>query len=69
MFGEEIIEDETFVQLARQSDAVIRGDLRTLEIDLQRGVEEESKRLLVYRPPREGLERVHSPMNRGVQRL
>ena len=37
--GDEFTEAQTFVQLTNQNQAAVGGDSRTLEIDLQRGVE------------------------------
>ena len=48
MLHDEITEAQTFVQLAHQDQATVGSDARTLEIDLQRGVEGELKRLILY---------------------
>jgi len=48
VLGDEITEAQTFVQLAHQNQATIRGDARSLEIDLQRSVEQELEWLILW---------------------
>jgi hypothetical protein len=48
VLGDEITEAQTFVQLTNQNQATIGGDPRSLEIDLQRSVERELKRPVLF---------------------
>ena len=45
MLSDQFSEPESLVEFAHQDQAAIGGDARTLEIDLERGVERELKRL------------------------
>jgi hypothetical protein len=45
---DEFTEAQAFVQLTHQNQTTIRGDPRSLEIDLQRGVERELKWLVLF---------------------
>jgi hypothetical protein len=45
---DEFTEAQAFVQLTHQNQATIGGDPRSLEIDLQRGVERELKGLVLF---------------------
>ena len=47
MLGDEFAEAQTLVQLTHQNQAPVGGDPRTLEIDLQGGVEGELKGLVL----------------------
>jgi hypothetical protein len=48
MLFDEFPEPEPFVQLAHQNQAIIGGDPRSLEVNLQSGVEGELKRLILF---------------------
>jgi hypothetical protein len=39
MLGDDLAEAQTFIQFAHQKEATIRRDARSLEIDLQGGIE------------------------------
>jgi len=54
MLCDEFALSQTFAQLPHQDQAAIRSNPRSLEIDLQRGVERELKGLGVFLPPRRG---------------
>jgi hypothetical protein len=73
VLGDEIAEAQTFIQLAHQNEAAVGGDARSLEIDLQRGIEGELKGLILFSPigcaPPERFHRVETRMNQGVRRL
>ena len=48
MSPDQFSEPETFVKLSNQDQAGVRRYAGTLEIDLERGVEGELKRLILY---------------------
>jgi hypothetical protein len=48
IFTDELAQSETFIQLPNQQQASVGGDLRSLEIRLQRGTKREAKRLILY---------------------
>jgi len=47
MLSDEFSEAESLVEFPRQNQAAVGGDARPLEIDLERGIERELKRLVL----------------------
>jgi hypothetical protein len=48
MLRDQLTESEQLVEFAYQEQATVESDARTLETDLERGIEEKLKRLVLY---------------------
>jgi hypothetical protein len=48
VLGDETTEAQPFVQLTNQNQATVGGDARSLEVDLEKTVERELKRLVLF---------------------
>jgi len=69
----QVAEAQTLVQLAHEDQAAIGGEPRSLELDLQRGVEREPKGLVCgltigYRPPPRH-RRAQTRFNKDIRRI
>ncbi len=48
MLVDQLAESESFIQFANENQTVIRGDSRSLEIDFEKSIERELKRLVFF---------------------
>ena len=48
MLVDQLPESESFIQFANENQTAIRGDSRSLEIDFEKSIERELKRLVLF---------------------
>ena len=48
MLVDQLAESESFIQFANENQTAIRGDSRSLEIDFEKSIERELKRLVFF---------------------